>query len=81
MINLYTLIDKASKTTNHPMPFASQRDAVDGLREVVNDEKTALHKHPEDFALYQLGEYNPRDMKMEIFDPPKIIIEVSQLLN
>ncbi len=81
MIQLYTLLDKASKTTNHPMAFQSQRDALDGLRQVALDEKTALAKHPEDFELYQLADYNPRTMEMETFDPPIKIASVKEILN
>ena len=81
MIKLYTLLDKASSTTNHPMPFSTQRDAIDGLRSVANDEKTSINKHPEDFELYELGSYNPREMKFDLFDQPKLVIPVTELLN
>ena len=81
MIKLYTLLDKASSTTNHPMAFQTERDALDGLKNVASDPSTALNKHPEDFELFQLGEYNPRSMKFEIYDDPKSIISVSDLIQ
>jgi len=81
MINLYTLLDKASKTTNHPMAFQTTRDAIDGLKQVADDKETALAKHPEDFELYKLGEYNPREMKFEIFDSPELVITVSEIIQ
>lgn len=81
MIKLYTLKDNASNTTNHPMPFTTQRDAIDALDQVAADKSTSIYKHAEDFDLYELGEYNPRTMKFELMDVPKHIINVASLIN
>lgn len=81
MIKLYTILDKASKTTNQPFPMQTDRDAITGLRDVVNDKNTTIHKHPEDFELYRLGEYDPRSMKFSLIDNPELVIAASELLQ
>ncbi len=81
MIELYTLKDKASNTTNHPMAFTSKRDALDGLKQVATDENTALAKHPDDFELYKIANYNPRSMSMELVEPPELIATVTEILQ
>jgi hypothetical protein len=81
MIKLYALYDNASKTTQHPMPFLTDRDAVDGLKEVCLDKNTAMNKHPEDFTLYRLGSYNPREMSFDMHEQPEIVITVSEILQ
>lgn len=81
MIKLYAVKDKASNTTANPFSFSNDRDAVDGLRQVAKDEKTSIGKHPEDFDLYFLGDYDPREMKIIPLDQPKLIIGAAELLN
>jgi hypothetical protein len=64
--------------------MTTEREAIDGLRTVVNSEEmkeSPIHKHPKDFALYYLGEYNDREMKMELLDSPKKIIEAEKLIQ
>lgn len=80
MIKLYAVLDKASKTTAHPFSFQTDRDAVDGFRQVANDKNTSIGKHPDDFALYALGEYDPRTMSFDITEP-KLIIGANELLQ
>lgn len=80
MIKLFTILDKASSTTNHPFPMPTQRDAIQALRDVVNDPNTTIHKHAEDFVLYELCEYDEREMKFGLCDP-KLIISANELLN
>lgn len=63
------------------MAFNSKRDAIDSMKQVALDEKTALHKHPDDFELYQIAEYNPREMALQKFEQPQKIISVSELLQ
>lgn len=72
MIKLYSVLDKQSKTTQNPFSFQTHRDAIDGLRQVVNDENTTISKHSDDFDLYFLGEYDPRKMEFNISHPEKI---------
>lgn len=81
MIKLYTVVDKASGTSNHPMPFTTERDARDGLAQVVNDPQTSIAKHPDDFDLFHLGDYNPREMSFDLHDKPLLICNAKQLLK
>ncbi len=78
MIKLFTIKDTESNTTNHPFPMATKRDAVDALKQVVNDAKSTISNHPEDFQLYSLGEYDPRTMTILNWEP-EYIISASEL--
>lgn len=79
MIRLYAIKDKESKTTQAPFPVQCNRDAIDGFKALVNDEGTSIGKHPQDFELYHLGEYDPRSMAFSLNDDPKFIIGASEL--
>mgnify|MGYP000694381641 CR=1 FL=1 len=78
MIKLFAIKDVESNTTQHPFPMATKRDAIDGLRQVVNDPKTTISNHPNDFQLYYLGEYNERAMDIDTWEP-EFIISASEL--
>jgi hypothetical protein len=80
MLKLYAIQDSVSKTTNTPLHFQTDRDAIDGFRELVNDDKTVLNKHPDDFSLWMVGEYDEREMRFIGGDPSKIV-NASDLLN
>lgn len=73
MIKLFAVKDVESNTTQHPFPMATRRDAIDGLRQVVNDPSSIISKHPEDFQLYYLGEYNERSLEIDTWSPEFVI--------
>jgi hypothetical protein len=81
MIKLYAVKDIAAGTTNQPFSFQTDRDAIEGLRAVANDENSTIGKHPEDFELYHLGEYDMRSMEFDLLDKPILVIGAKELLQ
>ena len=79
MIKLYAVKDIQAGTTASPFSFQTNRDAIDGLRQVANDESTSIGKHPADFELYLLGEYDPREMMFDL-QKPELIIGAAELV-
>jgi hypothetical protein len=62
MIKMFVIRDLESQTHSPaPLGFNSIRDAKEALRDLANDEKTTIGKHPSDFRLIQIGEYDPRE--------------------
>lgn len=66
MYNVYALRDSKSDSFNIPFHLQTDGLAVRALQDLVNDERSIVHAHPEDFALYCLatwdsvsGEYMP----------------------
>ncbi len=57
---LITVFDSVSNTFGNPFPADSARDAIEGFRQAVNDENTKLNKHPTDFSLVKLGNFDNR---------------------
>lgn len=80
MLTMYAINDAVSKTTGNPIVFPTDRDAIDSFRQLVNDETTVINKHPDDFSLWKLGEYNEREMQFIENKPSKIVL-ASDLLN
>lgn len=45
------------------------------------DENNILHTHPEDFSLWQLGEFENSDGTFNLFPTPKILVQADQLIK
>lgn len=81
MINIYTVKDTASNTTNDPFFAPTDRDAIEGLKQVANDDKTNIGKYPQDFELYRLGNYNPRNMSFDISENANLLTRADELVT
>jgi hypothetical protein len=80
MYKLFTVHDRASDTYIKPFCMETERDAIEGFKEVCKDEKTNYHKYPEDFTLLYLGSYNPRTAEFDLGDK-KILINASSFVQ
>lgn len=78
MIKLFTVKDKAADVTNAPFPMQTKRDAIEAIRQLVNDPTTTIGKHPEDFELHYLGEYDEREM-VALNWTPEFVINAKEL--
>jgi hypothetical protein len=80
---MYAIKDKVSKVTNVPFSQATDRDAIHGLRTVVNekDENNQISQFPEDFELWHIGEYDEREMQLKPLADPIKLATASDLLN
>lgn len=74
MLKMYAIKDNVSRTTGNPIVFPTDRDALDSFSQLANDEQTVINKHPKDFELWSLGEYDEREMLFHLADPKKISV-------
>lgn len=61
---MFTVYD--SKAQAYMMPFFmnSRGEALRAWQDLCNDEKTQFGKHPEDFTLFEIGEYDQETGKI-----------------
>lgn len=57
-LKIYAVYDKKSVAYNNPFYFPQKGQAIRGFEDAVNDPNSMLNKHPEDFALFEIGEWN-----------------------
>lgn len=77
---IFSVHDKASETYGQPICFNTERDAVQGLRRLVNDDKeNQFNQFPADFTLVQIGKFDPRSGVGEIYETHKIITNCASL--
>lgn len=58
IIKVYSIFDKKAETYGPPFFMLKEQMAVRAFSDISNDMSTMLSKHPEDYELYEIGEYN-----------------------
>lgn len=71
ILKVYTVYD--SKAEAYLQPFFSQSKgvAIRSFQEAVRDEKSNISKYPEDFTLFELGEYDDSNSKFNLHNTPQ----------
>jgi len=57
-MKVFAVYDTKAKYYRNPFMMRSKGEAIRGFADVANDEKTEIGKHPEDFALFELAEFD-----------------------
>lgn len=63
VLKVYSVFDSKVGAFMHPFFMRSRGEALRGWIDAVNDPQTQFNKHPEDFSLMELGEYDERTGK------------------
>lgn len=76
-LRVYSVFD--SKAAYYGTPFFSSTDgmAVRSFGDAVNDRMTTLFKHPEDFTLYRIGEFDDQLGRVLPTTPEPIVTAAS----
>lgn len=77
---LYSCKDKQTGHFYSPMTFTTDRDAIDSFSMAVNQENSIFGKHPDDFSLNLIGEFNESNANLDVLGP-SVIVEAASLLN
>lgn len=62
----------------------TERDAIEGFKIVVNDDKSPYSKHPTDYSLWKIANYDERTGKLEALpemERVKRAVELVELKN
>ncbi len=54
----FSVYDKAAENYNTPQFFAAKGQAIRAFDDEANREDSPIHKHEEDYTLYQIGEFD-----------------------
>lgn len=57
-LKMFCVYDSKAEAFMQPFFMNSTGEAVRSWQDVVNDPKTQFNKHPADFTLFELGEYD-----------------------
>lgn len=57
---IFAVFDRKSETFNVPFFMRTMGEALRAFQDLVQDERTVMYRHPEDFSLVQLGKWDPK---------------------
>lgn len=80
IVKIVAVRDKKCDCFSRPFVAQTPAAAIRSFSDEVNrqDQNNEYYKHPEDYALYELGEYNDADGSIKPSDIPKLLIEADQ---
>ena len=64
-IKVFAIYDIKAKAYHNPFFLPKKAMALRDFKQAVNDPQTVFNKHPEDYALFYIGEYDTTNAKME----------------
>lgn len=70
ILKLFSVYDNGVKAYMQPFFVRSKGEAMRSWGDTVNDPKTAFYKHPQDFTLFELGEYDDETGKITNLNTP-----------
>lgn len=71
VLKVYSIRDAKAEVFNTPFYQKTHGEAERSFQQLVNDEKSTVHKFSEDFDLYYLGQYDDQTGKFESLDTPQ----------
>lgn len=57
-LKIYTIYDAKSMTYETPICWRARGEAIRWYQDLINDPKSKLYHHPEDYDLFELGDYD-----------------------
>lgn len=81
LLSICAVRDAKSDQYGNPFFMQSIGTAIRSFDDEVNraEENNAMYRHPEDFSLWHLGEYETKDATFKIMTAPKMLIQADQV--
>lgn len=70
-MKLFTIYDSKAEAYLPPITFRTTAEAIRGFIQTVKDPSSQFHKHPADYTLYELGEYNQLSALITTYPSPR----------
>lgn len=67
MLKIFIVNDAKAQCYGMPMVLKSSGEAVRSFTDVANDKGSTIGKHPEDFSLFEIGEYDERSGQISTY--------------
>lgn len=75
---IFSIYDGKAKIFNTPFFMATLGMAVRAFQDIAQDQNTMICRHPEDFTLYEIGEYEDGTAKLTEKIPMQLIAVASE---
>ena len=81
VLEAFSIRDQKAEAYNTPFFQKTKGEAVRSFMTAVNDKSTNLNKYPEDFDLYQIGQWDDLKGQMVPLDTPKHVGKAIEYLE
>lgn len=78
MHRIISIRDNKVGTYGNPTVVPHLANLTRDIAEVVNDGKSLLSKHPQDFELYELGQFDPQTGELVCESKPKFLHNITE---
>lgn len=72
---MFSIRDTKSAIYSDPFYAITHGVAERNFHEIANDSSSIVYKHPEDFDLYHIGEFDDNTGKCQILETPKHVMK------
>lgn len=72
ILGLFSIFDEKAGAFAHPLTFRSKGEAIRAFTDAVNAPDSPFFKHPNDFYMYKLGEYDDNSGVVQPMKEPVI---------
>lgn len=77
-VSVYAVYDSKVKYFHQPMFMRNKGEALRSWENVANEKDHAISRHPEDFILFELGEYDDQTAQITMLKTPESLGMASQ---
>lgn len=74
ILQMCTVHDTATEMFGRPFFMVATGQAVRSFRDEVNNPDSEFSKHPDDYSLYHLGQYDDNTGGFELFGRPTLLV-------
>lgn len=75
---MFTVFDSKSKAFGVPFFMPTVGMALRAFKDLASDPQTLLYRHPDDFSLYQIGEYDDANATVTNKTPLQMLAVASE---
>lgn len=78
MLKIFSVYDEKGQTFNTPFVQLQIGQALRGFQDAVGNPESSISKHPEDYHLYHIGEFDEFSARIESFPEPRLLARGSE---
>lgn len=71
---IFAIFDEKAEMFNTPFFMQNENMAIRSFNDLTADPQSTIHKHPEDYKLYELGAFETVQGRIVPLDKPRFII-------
>ena len=71
IMQIFSVYDSKAEAFMQPFFMTSKGQAVRAFTDLVRDDSSSLNKHPEDYALFHIGQFDDSDASISMLAAPQ----------